>query len=114
MELRVAERLMLLNLLAPIEGDITALRLVRSLQGHLGFNDEETAALAFNQEQQGRIAWKQEADVPVEIEIGSAAKAIIATQLKKASAAKSLTLQQLDLYEKFVGDGVEEEGTPSE
>jgi hypothetical protein len=110
MELKVAERLMLMNLLAPVEGDITALRLVRSLQEKLGFNEEETAALAFQQETPGRIAWKQEADVPVEIEIGPAAKAIIANQLKKASATKSLTLQQLDLYEKFVKD----EETPGE
>jgi len=111
MELRVAERLMLMNLLAPIEGDITALRLVRSLQGQLGFNEEETTALAFQQETPGRIAWKQEADVPVEIEIGPAAKAIISNQLRKASATKSLSLQQLDLYEKFVE---EEETPPSE
>lgn len=111
MELKVAERLMLMNLLAPIEGDVTALRIVRSLQGHVGFSEEETAALAFQQDTPGRIAWKQEADVPVEIEIGPAAKAIIATQLKKASAQKSLTLQQLDLYEKFVE---EDEAPPSE
>jgi len=107
MELKVAERLMLMNLLAPIEGDITALRLVRSLQVNLGFNEEETAALAFNQETPGRVAWKQEADVPTEIEIGPAAKAIIATQLKKASAMKTLSLQQLDLYEKFVEEDKE-------
>jgi hypothetical protein len=107
MELKVAERLMLMNLLAPIEGDITALRLVRSLQVNLGFNEEETATLEFNQETPGRVAWKQEADVPTEIEIGPAAKAIIATQLKKASATKSLSLQQLDLYEKFVEDDKE-------
>ena len=144
MELKVAERLMLMSLLAPIEGDITALRLVRSLQGQLGFNEEETAALAFKQvvkyicmacgqqypepeegalescpackgalraQPAGQIRWQGGADVPVEIEIGPAAKAIIANQLKKASATKSLSLQQLDLYEKFVE---EEETPPSE
>ena len=49
MEFQIAERIMLLNLLGPIEGDITALRVVRSLQGQLGFDDEETAALEFRQ-----------------------------------------------------------------
>jgi hypothetical protein len=109
MELKVAERLMLMNLLAPVEGDITALRLVRSLQERLGFSEEESVALAFKQEE-GRVAWLGAADVPVEIEIGPAAQKIIANQLKRASATKSLSLQQLDLYEKFVKD----EETPGE
>jgi hypothetical protein len=109
MELKVAERLMLLTLLAPIEGDVTALRVVRSVQEKLGFTDEENTALNFQQEG-GQIRWQTAADVPTEIEIGPAAKAIIANQLKKMNAAKRLSLQQLDLYEKFVKD----EETPGE
>jgi hypothetical protein len=108
MELKVAERLMLMNLLAPIEGDITTLRIVRSLQEKLGFNEEESETLAFVQEEK-QVRWKSEADVPTEIEIGSGAKAIIATQLKKVNAQKGLTMQQLGLYEKFVEENEKEE-----
>jgi len=102
-ELKVTERLMLMNLLAPIEGNITTLRIVRGLQEKIGFSDEENVALAFHRE--GKfLGWTETADVPTEIDIGPGAKAIIASQLKSLNAQRALTMQQFDLYERFVED----------
>lgn len=101
MELRVRERFALMNLLAPIESNIVTLRIVRELQERLGFSEEESASLAF-QRQGPQVIWRPEADVPKEIEIGPAAKAAIVDQFRQVSERKALSLQQLELYEKFV------------
>lgn len=100
MELKVAERLMLLNIL-PQEGDIVILRVVRDAQSAIGLTEEELAALELKQEE-GRVVWKSEADVPKDITIGPRVVSIIVEKLTKLNEEKKLTLQQLALYEKFV------------
>lgn len=100
MKLRVAERLMLLNLL-PQEGDITTLRVVRDAQSVIGLSEEELKALELKQEE-GRVIWKAEVDVEKEIPIGPRATSIIVEKLVALNADKKLTLQQASLYEKFV------------
>lgn len=103
MEFGVAERLMLLSLLVPVEGDVTALRIVRDLQQELGFSDDEKVALKF-ETQGAATTWNITAERPKVVAIGPAAQEIIATQLKMANAARKLTVAQLELYEKFVED----------
>ena len=104
MELRVADRIVLMNLIAPVEGDVTKLRLVRALQGRLGFTEQELEALNFSQEG-SRLSWKEDPDAPaVEIEITPKEQKLIATEFQKANALGKLTLQHLPLYEKFCPD----------
>ncbi len=118
MELTVAERLMLGALLGPIAADVATLRVVRDLQGELGFSDEESEALNFHPGMEknadgeevpdGRLLWNGRVPQAKEFEFGPTAMRIIQGQLRKASASKALTLQQLDLYDKFCPEEVEE------
>ena len=107
MELTIAERVMLGTMLAPIAADVVMLRIVRSLQEELSFSDEENEALEF-ENVEGRLTWNLAVPQTKEFEFKPAALRIIVEQLKKASASKSLTLQQLGLYEKFIPDEEEE------
>ena len=108
MELKIAERIMLGSMLAPIAADIVTLRIVRSLQEELSFSEEENEELKF-ENADGRISWDLTVPQTKEFEFKPAATRIIVEQLKKASASKSLTLQQLGLYEKFIPEEKEEE-----
>jgi hypothetical protein len=113
MELTVAERLMLGMLLGPIAADVITLRIVRNLQEELSFSDEESEELEFDDKdadgkQTGQVKWNQDAPQTKEFDFKPAALRIIVEQLKKANASKTLTLQQLDLYDKFIPDEEEE------
>ena len=57
MQLSVAERLLLLNVL-PKEGDILSLRIVLKLKEELSFSEAEHAALKFHQDGEG-IHWDE-------------------------------------------------------
>jgi hypothetical protein len=109
MELTIGERLMLGMLLGPIAADVVTLRIVRDLQAELGFSDEESEELKFEATENGQIKWNTEAPQTKEFEFKPAALRIIVEQLKKASVSKTLTLQQLNLYEKFCPEEEEEE-----
>ena len=100
-ELRVAERLMLLNLL-PQEGDIPLLRVIREAQTVIGLSEEELKVLELKQEGE-RVFWKSEADVVKDIKIGATATRLLQEKLESLNAADKLGLNQLALYEKFVG-----------
>lgn len=104
MELRVYERLILMNVLSPMEGTLTTMRIVRDLKDRLGFTEAEYHALEFS-ESDGRVVWKTEADVPVEIEIGEKAKDIIKRRLETLSREGRLTLEHLPICERFGVEG---------
>ena len=100
MELKVYDRLILLNIL-PKEGDFTTLKIIRKLREDLSFSEQEHATLQFKQEG-GNVQWKQEGDVPVNVIIGEKATDIIVEVLKKLDKEKKLTESHLPLYELFV------------
>jgi len=104
MELSVYERLLLGNILKPMQSNFATLRIVRDLLGELSFSEEEHAALELRMEDGGAIHWKREADEPKKIEIGPKARKIIADRLRDLSARNLLTLQHMDLYERFVDE----------
>jgi hypothetical protein len=101
-ELTIGERLMLGMLLGPIAADVVTLRIVRDLQTEIGFSDEESEELKFAPTESGQIRWNPEAVQTREFDFKPAALRIIEAQLRKANANKTLTLQQLDLYDKFI------------
>lgn len=98
MLLSVHSRLMLLNLAARAEGNLTTLRLVLDFQAALGFSEDELALLKFVTAD-GSINWTPGVE-PKEIEVGP--------ELKKAVAgwfpADKLTLELLPLYEQFLAE----------
>jgi hypothetical protein len=99
-ELGVAERIMMGTMLAPIAADVVTLRIVRKLQEELSFSEQEAEALEFARVD-GKVTWKLDVPQTKEFDFQPTAVRIIQEQLKKANASKTLTLQQLDLYDKF-------------
>ena len=95
MLLSVHSRLLLLNMAAKAEGNLTTMRLVREFQQALGFSEEELAALKF-ETADGQIKWQQAVE-PKDIVVGP--------ELKKAVAKwfdpEKLTMEMLPLYEQF-------------
>ncbi len=107
MELKVADRIMLGAMIAPIAADVVTLRLVRHLQEELSFSDEESEGLKFEQEGK-RTTWKLDVPQSKEFDFSPTVLGIIEAQLKKMSDTKQLTLQQLGLYDKFFPEEPEE------
>jgi hypothetical protein len=102
MTLTVLDRLLLLNLL-PAEGDLTTLRIVRTLRESLSFTEDEHAAFHFKQDG-AQVTWDAATETEKDIEIKPKALALIVSELQRLSAEKKLTAQTLPLYERFVPD----------
>ena len=103
MELKVFDRLMLLNII-PVEGNFVTLKIVLQLRQALSFNEEEVKRLEIRQNE-GNVTWNRIADEPKEVEIGEKATDIIVEALKELDKQKKLTEQHYELYEKFVVNG---------
>lgn len=99
MLLNVAERLILLQIL-PGQGDVITLRVIREARGRIGLSEFELKA--FRVQQDGAtIRWDSARAREAEIEIGEAARGIVAAELRKLNDAKKLTEHHISLYEKF-------------
>ena len=104
MELTVPERIMLFDIL-PDEGDVSTLRIVRTLRSELGFSEDENKAFEVSVTD-GRVTWNTTKAVPKEIAVGPKALKVIASALEKLSREKKLREQMIDLYTRFVGEDV--------
>lgn len=115
MKLTVQERLTLGNMLAPLEGDFTTLKLVRKLRGDLSFSDEEFKKFEIKQVPGGdgsvSLTWRtldkknKPIDQEADIEIGEKATDIIVSALSKLNEQKKLRNDHFTLYEKFIENG---------
>jgi hypothetical protein len=104
MVLTVKERLLLGGLL-PNQGDFTTLKIIQKLQQDLSFSEEEHKVLNFKTDAaKGFTTWNfaGEKDVQKDIIIGEKATDVIVGALKKLNEAKSLSLDIMGLYEKFI------------
>ena len=107
MELAVHERLILLSLL-PQHGDLTTLRIIRSLREELSFSEEEHAVLQF-ENKEGRVHWSPTTGPMVKksIDVGPKAAEIIKAAFDAASESKSLTEAHLAVYERIEDEALE-------
>lgn len=96
--LSVADRVVLLDILPP-QGDITTIRIVRSLREALSFTEEEHEKLGITISD-GRVTWKENASK--DVEIGMKAREIIASAFKQLDNQKKLSPQHIEMYERFV------------
>jgi len=103
MELTVAERLMILNLL-PNEGNFTNLKLLRVARENLSFSDAENKALNF-QQTGDQVTWTNSDRGNKGVELGRVVETILADALKKLDDESKLKDEQISLYEKFVEVG---------
>jgi len=100
MKFTVRQRLALLAAL-PQQGNLVTMRVMHELHMRLSFSEEEQERLKFVPMENGTI-WNTIADVPVEIEIGEAARGIIVQGLKDMDARGRLTADHLPLWDIFV------------
>lgn len=106
MKLNVAERVALLQIL-PAEGDFTALKVLRDLQGKLGFSEEDHKKFRIVRTAD-RVSWNpEEGAKEVEIELGDKAKEIVKDALLELDKNKKLRPEHFTVYEKFVQDKAE-------
>lgn len=101
MQLNILDRLTLLNILAPVEGNVVTLRVVRDLQRELSFTDDEVRDFQIVQEG-SQVRWTAESTDAREFEFNDTARKLIRDALQKISDEGKLTLQSLDLAEKFL------------
>lgn len=102
MLLKVSDRLTLLGLLPPMEGNIVLLRMVRELQAEASFTSEESEALGLRQVGPQWL-WKENQDK--EIEVPELVKTALIASLKALSDRGKLNMAQLGLYEMLEGEG---------
>ena len=102
MLLSVKERLLLLNVV-PAEGDIITLKIIRKLKEDLGFSEDEIKLYKLNQSD-NQVTWDDTVEQNKEIAIGEKATDVIVNALNKLSRDKKLTVNHIDLYDKFCGD----------
>ena len=99
--LTIAERLLLLQLLGKVEGNLVLIRQIRALQQVVGFSEHETEVLEFHYEGP-RYMWTEGVVPPLEVAIPPSIHAAIVELLEAESKAKRLTTQQLSLCDKFI------------
>lgn len=107
MKLNVFERVSLLQIL-PKEGDFTTLKILRDLQGIVGFSEEDHKKFEIKRVD-NQITWNpEEGTKEVEIEFGEKAKEIVKEALLDLDKSKKLRPELFTLYEKFVQEKKEE------
>lgn len=101
MRFNVMERLLLLKALGAVEGDLPTLRVVRDLQGEIGFSEGELKDLGLRQED-GRTFWEENKVPPKEVAIGAAALGASLAMFETLDRTKKLTIEYLPLYERLL------------
>ena len=99
MLLNVSDRLILLNVLSNMGGNLVTLRIVRDLQREVGFSEEESSVLAFKQDDQ-KLFWNDTVVGEREFAVGPTAVGLVLVAFKKLEEKEELTMQHLPLYEK--------------
>lgn len=100
MELSVQERLVLLEALGQVRGNLAELRILRELKEELSFGEEEHKELGLHVEAE-RMFWNPEAAQDKEIEIGDVARDIIVRRFKELNDQRILTEAHLFIVDKF-------------
>lgn len=88
----------MLNLL-PREGTLLTMRLMRELSNALSFTEQEIAECRI-QEQEGRVIWDGKPHTK-EVPIGETMRGIVEVQLRQIDKSGTMTLDTLELAEKF-------------
>jgi len=100
MLLSVQERLLLLEALAGVRGNLAELRILRELKEELSFGEEEHKELELRSVGD-MMRWNPAKAKDKEIEVGDVARDIIVRRLKELNEQKVLTEAHLFVIEKF-------------
>ena len=99
MILSVGDRIILGGII-PQQGDFTTLKIVRNMRDDLSFSEEEHKKLKFRQE--AEMTYWEDGLEDKEINFGEKATDIIVDAFKKLNSQKTLRIEHMELYEKFV------------
>ena len=99
MLLDIRDRLLILSVL-PNEGNILTIRILRDLKNALSFTEEEIKEHGIKEAAEGFTTWN--APYSKDIAIGEKATDIIKDVLKAKSDSRKLSIEMIDLYERFV------------
>ena len=92
--------LLILNIM-PKEGNIVTIRLLKVLIGKIGLSDTEIKDWKVQTKENNQVIWDNTKETEKDILIGDSGKKIISDSLEKLNKDSKLTLEQLDLYDKF-------------
>lgn len=101
MKLDVSDRIRLLAIL-PEKGNLLTLKIVRELRDDLSFSEKEHKSMGIKITSD-RITWHDKAK-PKDVKIGDLGKELIEKALRELNEKDELTLPDLALWEKFVGE----------
>ena len=99
-ELGVLERMLINQLLAPVQGDIMRLRQMREFREKMSFTDVEIKEFGIKA-QGDNVVWANAR--PVNFEIPPEFQEMIKAALERLNGLKELTQDHVPLYEMFVG-----------
>lgn len=103
MQFTVEERLLMLNLLPPAEGNLLTVKITHDLRQGLAFSEEDLAILQIEQSD-GQLRW-QNGVGPKELEVGPHIAKVIYDELAKLNEGERLREGHLSLAEKFEYEG---------
>ena len=101
MQFNIQERLLLINAVGAVEGNLATLRIVRDLQQELGFSEEEHKKIGFVQKGD-QITWDPKVQLVKEVSIGPAALDAALAMFKSMDAMQKLTMENLPIYERLL------------
>jgi hypothetical protein len=109
MKLDVLDRVTLLGILPPSEGNYVTFKVLTNLKAELSFSEKEIKdyeivqkPVEVNGKTEERIFWNNNKAKEKDIEIGEQANKIIQDALKKLDEAGKINEQNASLYEKFM------------
>ena len=105
MLLSPSERILLLNILPPAEGNALLLRGVRRLRASLSFTDEEIRDWKIASPAPGHFTFDESAAKGIEVGIDGPVKTYVAECLQSADAAGRLHEKLLSVYDQFFPEG---------
>jgi hypothetical protein len=108
MQFSMYDRILILAAL-PAENNVIILKIIKGIKDKFGFDDSESALLKTIDIGNGQQNIVADPSAPIkEIEIGPKGFEVIADSLKRMNEQKKLTLQHLELYDKFVENAPKE------
>ena len=104
-ELAIKERIVLLQVLKGMTGDIIFARVVKDSMDTIGFKAEELAEIGMNyDEATGETHWKENSESTRTFAIDEIIFNKIKQVFVKKNDANTLTIDDIDLYTKIVGE----------
>lgn len=101
MLLSISQRINLLQLLPPAEGDAFFLRSVRRLRKSLSLSDEEISKWGVLYHPDARVTWDGSKVELAEVDLSGTAAAYVSLHLEKLSDARRLPEELLEVYDSF-------------